>query len=123
MSQAGSQAHAFYRDVASDRRVWGVEDDAGVPAPKASDGKRAMPFWSSRSRVEKIIKTVPAYSAFRPFELTWEEFRDEWLPDLERKGYLIGINWSGPRALGFDLEPASVRNAVEACIQDPHRVR
>jgi hypothetical protein len=101
--------------------VWGIEDDAGVPAPKGGGGKRAMPFWSSRGRVEKIIKTVPAYAAFRPFELTWEEFRDDWLPDLDRDGLLIGVNWSGDRALGFDLEPDTVSKAVEAYIEDPDR--
>jgi Protein of unknown function (DUF2750) len=58
-----------------------------------------MPFWSSRSRVEKIIASVPAYADFRPLRLTLDEFQSGWLDDLERDGLLIGINWSGPNAI------------------------
>ncbi|WP_119304014.1 DUF2750 domain-containing protein [Dongia deserti] len=118
MSQASSQAHAFYKDIATSRHVWGIRDSGGIPAPKGDGGKRVMPFWSSLGRVETIIKTVPAYAGFEPFELNWDEFRDEWLAGLERDGLLVGVNWSGPRAVGFDVEPKSVRLAVEAYIED-----
>lgn len=113
MTQAASQWAAFARDVAKNRRVWTVEDDVGHPAPMTSSGKRAMPFWSSLRRVETIIKKVPAYAGFRPVEVSWEKFRDVWLVDLERDGLLIGVNWSGPRALGYDIEPKDVRTRVE----------
>jgi uncharacterized protein DUF2750 len=93
--------------------VWTIRDDGGFPAPKNSRGVRAQPFWSSLSRVERIIKNVPAYRGFHPVELTWTVFRDEWLPDLEGKGMAVGINWSGEAATGYDLEPRSVREAVE----------
>jgi hypothetical protein len=66
MSQAGSQAHAFYRDVAKNRVLWTCRDDEGVPQPKVPDGGRAQPLWSSLRRVEKIIGTVPAYRVFVP---------------------------------------------------------
>jgi hypothetical protein len=119
MSQAGSQAWAFYREVAKSRVVWTVRDDQGYPAPMTSSGQRAQPFWSSRSRVEKIIATVPAYAIFRPDEISWEDFCAKWVPDFERDGMLVGLNWSGPRAKGFDLEASGVQRAVEALIADP----
>src|SRR6187549_22111 len=98
MSQAGSQAWTFYREVAKSRVDWTVRDDQGYPAPMTSSGQRAQPFWSSSSRVEKIIATVPAYAMFRPDEISWENFCEKWIPDLERAEMLIGVNWSGRRA-------------------------
>jgi hypothetical protein len=51
----------FYRDVASHRVVWTIRDAGGIRRQVAG-GRRAQPFWSTRSRVEKIVKTVPAYA-------------------------------------------------------------
>ncbi len=119
MSQAGAQAWAFYREVAASRRLWTVRDDAGYPAPKTSSGVRAMPFWSSLARAERIIKNVPAYAAFRPDEVSWERFCAYWVPELAGAGELVGLNWSGPRARGFDLAPDRVRQCVQALIDNP----
>jgi len=119
MTQASSQAWAFYREVAQKREAWTLRDAGGFPEPMTSAGKRAMPFWSSRSRVEKIIKTVPAYRGFEPYGLTWQEFCDKWLPDLEKDGVLAGVNWSGAHALGYDIEPSRLKANVEALIDNP----
>jgi hypothetical protein len=91
MGQSASQAHAFYRDVARTRKLWSCRDDVGFPQPKTSFGGRAQPFWSSLSRVQKIIKTVPV-----------------WLPDLKGCGVKVGVNWSGKGAVGYDMEPDDV---------------
>jgi len=113
MSQAASQYAAFARDVAEHGSVWTIRDEGGFPSPKTSDGNRAIPFWSSLSRVERIIATVPAYAGFHPFEITWELFRDNWLPGMERDGLLVGVNWSGPRAVGYDIAPKDVRARID----------
>ncbi|HEY2787522.1 MAG TPA: DUF2750 domain-containing protein [Fimbriiglobus sp.] len=119
MSQAASQAWAFYRDVAKSRVVWTVRDDGGFPAPKTSSGQRAQPFWSSRSRVEKIIKNVPAYADFEPYEITWDDFCEKWVPGMTKDGLLVGVNWSGKRAVGYDIEPERLKQSVEAVIENP----
>lgn len=119
MSQAASQAWAFYREVAKTRVVWTVRDGGGFPAPMTSSGKRAQPFWSSRSRVEKIIKTVAAYSGFEPYEISWKDFCTEWVPDFVRDHLLIGVNWSGEHAVGYDIEPEQLVRSVEATIENP----
>jgi hypothetical protein len=113
MSASAAQAAAFYRDVARTRCVWTVRDAGGHPAPKNSRGIRAQPFWSSRSRVERIIKSVAAYAEMQPVEVAWEEFRDITLKQLAGKGFLVGVNWSGPDATGYDLSPDSVRASIE----------
>jgi hypothetical protein len=118
MSQAGSQYAAFWRDVASHRRVWTLEDEEGYPAPKTSSGKRAMPFWSTLSRIQRIIRTVPAYHGFTPVEMPWEEFRDKWLAEFVEDDLLVGVNWSGPRAVGYDIEPATMLQAGAALVDN-----
>ncbi|MCA2223484.1 DUF2750 domain-containing protein [Nonomuraea sp. NEAU-L178] len=113
MSQSGAQAAAFFRDVASHRTVWTVQDDNGCPTPMMPSGRRSMPFWSSLSRVKKIIKTVPVYGAMEPREIGVDEWVREWLPELKTDGLLIGINWSGARAVGWDFEVDHVLARLE----------
>jgi hypothetical protein len=119
MSQAAAQAWAFYREVAKSRVLWTLRDDGGYPAPKTSSSKRTQPFWSSRARVELIIKTVPAYAGFWPVEVTWPDFCIRWVPGLVRDGLLVGVNWTGERAVGYDIEPAEVLSNVEAVLANP----
>jgi hypothetical protein len=119
MSQAASQAWVFYREVAKARIVWTVRDEGGFPAPMTSSGKRTQPFWSSRSRVERIIKTVPAYSGFEPYEISWEDFCSKLVPDFVKDGLLVGVNWRGKRAVGYDIEPENLVQNVEAVIENP----
>jgi hypothetical protein len=113
MSQSASQWTAFAREIARQRRVWTIRDGSGFPAPRTASGHRAHPFWSSRARAETIIRTVPAYADFLPYELSWEEFRDRWLPGLTGDGMKVGVNWSGPRATGYDLDPSEVLARIE----------
>jgi hypothetical protein len=119
MSQASSQAWAFYREVAKSRVVWTLRVDSGFPAPQTSNGKRAQPFWSSLSRVEQVIATVPAYAGFQPVEVSWIDFCAKWVPGLARDGLLVGVNWSGKTAVGYDLEPEQLQRHVETIIENP----
>lgn len=73
-----------------------------------------MPFWSSRSRAERIIASVEAYAGFEVVEISWQVFQRDWAPGLTRDGLLVGVNWSGPRATGYDLPPAHVVRNVES---------
>jgi hypothetical protein len=65
-------------------------------------------------RVEKIIRNVEAYSEFEPYELSWKEFSEKWVPGLTKDGILVGVNWSGSKATGFDIEPETVKSNVES---------
>jgi hypothetical protein len=78
--------------------------------------KRTQPFWSSLSRAQKLIKTVPAYAGFEPFEISWAEFAGRWVPGLERDEVFVGVNWSGDRATGYDIEARKVKEYVESYI-------
>jgi len=114
MSIASAHAAEFYREVAASGVVWGIKDSGGFPAPIAIEQQRAMPFWSSESHALAVIRNVSAYSGFTPVPIQWEVFCERWVPGLTHDGLLAGINWSGPAASGFDIEPSELRRNVEA---------
>lgn len=72
-----------------------------------------MPFWSSKTRVEKIIKTAAAYASFEPHSITLDDFLNDWIPGLKKDGLLIGVNWSGPKATGYDIAPDEVKASIQ----------
>lgn len=114
MSTYSAQASQFYQEVAESGIVWGIKDSGGFPAPRGSEGARAMPFWSSQSRAQRLIDNVSAYKDFEPVAISWADFCERWVPGLSRDGLLAGINWSGERATGFDIQPFELQENVEA---------
>ena len=119
MSTYSAHATAFYRDVALNKRVWTIKDEGGYPAPLSeNEGKRVQPFWSSKSRVEKIVATVPAYAGFKAVELALDVFLERWIPGLAGDELLVGVNWSGSSAKGFDVEPHAVKEMIEIRIRE-----
>ena len=114
MSIASVQAQKFYQQVTSERRVYTVTQDGEMLIFRAPD-KRIMPFWSSRTRVERIQRLHPKYRAYECHEMTLESFLDVTLSHLEAEGVHVGINWSGPRLVGHDLPAADLRKNLEDC--------
>lgn len=114
MGTSAPQTAAFYDEAVREGSVWAIRDEGGVPAPLSPDGHRTMPFWSLRSRAERVIANVPAYSGFEPLEVSLDDFRSVWLPDLSNSGLRVGPNWSGQAATGYDLEPGWVEQRLAA---------
>jgi hypothetical protein len=114
MTQSSLHYVAFLREVLTSHAVYTVHDTTGIPCPPGDGGIRAMPFWSSASRAEAIIAKVPAYHGMSVRRLDLTEFISKWLPGLQRDGFNAGCNWSGERALGYDIDPASLLNALQA---------
>lgn len=112
MSQSGSQAAAFFRDVCQSRVVWLVRDDDGSPAPLSADGTRSLPFWSTSARAQRAAKIWG--HGLRVESVPLDTWLDRDLPDAAREGYKIGINWSGPRLVGWDFTPREVLNRLAA---------
>lgn len=96
--------------------MWTIQDEGGIPAPQeAHSDQRVMPFWSKQSRAQRIIDTVPAYAGFRAdLRVELDEWFDRWLPGLERDGLLIGVNWTGKGATGYDISPADILRNLTA---------
>jgi hypothetical protein len=108
MSLSGAHKAAFRREAPREGRVYSIRDKAGFPTPRDADGNRALPFWSKSSRAQRVISQVTAYRGFAVVEIDIAEWLDRWLPRLERDGLLIGVNWAGAHATGYDLAAAQV---------------
>lgn len=119
MTTSAAQASAFFRDATRLCSVWTLRDAEGILAPKNGSGHRAMPFWSTRSRVEKAISNVVAYNGFEPVEIPLDDFTGKWLIGLEHDGLRVGLNWSDERATGYDLTPAEVASRLAAASVEP----
>ncbi len=109
MSVAPLHTHAFFDEIRKTGFVWTIRDESGFPTSTTRSNETAMPFWSSLSRARLIIERVPAYRRFTPHRLPLDVFVDRWLAGLETDKLMVGINWSGAAASGFDLAPADVR--------------
>ncbi|MBN9361249.1 MULTISPECIES: DUF2750 domain-containing protein [unclassified Devosia] len=120
MSISAAHSAAFFSEVVASAAVWGIRDNGGFPVPVSADGARTMPFWSTRNRAEQVIQTVPAYAGFQPERVNLAAFVDRWLPGLERDGHLVGINWSGERATGYDMLP---REVIERLKRAPRAIK
>ena len=114
MTTSAAQADAFYREVLASCTVWAIEDSEGFPAPTNSDGHRSMPFWSQQSRAEGVISKVAAYHGLSVVSLPLGEWRERWLPGLKRDDILVGLNWAGSRATGYDSDPDDVEKNLIA---------
>jgi hypothetical protein len=90
MSISAAHAASFYKEVAKEKLIWSIRDAQGFLSPLSESGRRSMPFWSSRSRAELIIKNVSAYGAFEPVCISWSEFIERWVQGLNRPGFVGG---------------------------------
>ncbi len=119
MSLSGAHRAAFRREVAREGRVFSIRDPEGMPAPAGDDGRRAVPFWSKATRAGRVVDQVAAYRGFEVLAVDVDEWLRGWLPRLEQDGMLVGVNWSGARATGYDLAPTQVRQwFVDAPAED-----
>ncbi|BFP56913.1 hypothetical protein SCMC78_67200 [Streptomyces sp. CMC78] len=112
MSQSGAEAAAFFRDVSQNSAVWLVRGDDGSPTHLSADGTRSLPFWSTSSRAQRAAKIWG--HGLRIDSMPLDTWCDHVLPDAARDGLVIGINWSGPRLVGWSFTPDEVVNRLAA---------
>ncbi|MFD3441138.1 DUF2750 domain-containing protein [Streptomyces sp. NPDC058685] len=110
MSQSGSQAAAL--DARQSGVVWFVRDDDGSPAPLSADGTRSLPYWSTSARAQRAAQIWG--HGLRVESMSLGVWRDRDLPEAGLEGYLIGINWSGPRLVGWRFTSMEVLKRLAA---------
>jgi hypothetical protein len=108
MSLSAAHKAAFRREAAREGRVFSIRDAEGFPAPADDAGRRAVPFWSKPTRAQRVVGQVAAYQGFEVVPVPVEDWLAGWLSSLERDGMLVGLNWAGARATGYDMTPAQV---------------
>lgn len=103
MTLSAAQAERFYAEVLCHGEVWAIRDAGGYPAPENEDGRRVMPFWSLRTRADAVINSVDAYKGFIVEAIPLGIWRERWLRGLAKDRLLVGLNWSGTHATGWDV--------------------
>ncbi|WP_443043318.1 DUF2750 domain-containing protein [Streptomyces sp. NBC_00371] len=84
----------------------------GKPDSPSADGTRSLPYWSTTARAQRAAKIWG--HGLRVESMPLDAWRDRDLPDAAREGYMIGINWSGPRLVGWSFTPVEVLNRLAA---------
>ena len=108
MVASAARVAAFRREVPDGGQVWTVLEGGSYIAPHKRDGQRSMPFWSRRSRARRLVSEVVAYQGLAVVAIPLEEWVGDLLPWLAARDVLVGINWGGARAVGYDVSPHRV---------------
>ncbi|SDX36579.1 Protein of unknown function [Amycolatopsis xylanica] len=106
MSQSAAHADAFFRDIARTGVVWQVRDDQGSPSPTDESGARVLPYWSTQARAARAAKVWGG--GLKPASLPLAHWVERELAGIEKDGFLVGLNWSGPGMTGFALTAREV---------------
>lgn len=112
MSVSSAQACKFYEQTVCEGKVFTFESPGGLLVFPIRDVE-VVPFWSSRSRLERIQATMPQYSDYTIQEKSFDEFYNDTLPWLEEQNIHIGVNWSGTRLTGCDLSVSELRTNLD----------
>ncbi|UJF25157.1 DUF2750 domain-containing protein [Suttonella sp. R2A3] len=117
MTTSETRWKAFVKEVARDKIIWTIEKNGLYVTSNNRYGTKCFPWWSSKRRVARQIKQVPAYAGYRPIGFEWSVFINEWVPDLRQAKCLIGVNYARVENVGFDLPMIEVINAVEQAMR------
>jgi hypothetical protein len=100
-----SQVAAFCKDVYQMKLLWTVEfEDGSILQWFEDDGSQVLPFWSSESRVKKVIKLLEDFDGGLPASIELDEFEADWVQDLVDSNIRIGPNWAGEELSGTTFE-------------------
>ncbi|MBZ0173042.1 MAG: DUF2750 domain-containing protein [Phycisphaerales bacterium] len=108
-------ADAFYREVIASGELFAVEHEEDGPLEwHLAGGTHARPFWSSRSRAVRMLDGPLRRRGLVIVPHTWHEFCSTIAPGMRSAGQLVGLNWHGSRARGYNLGPETVMQTVES---------
>jgi hypothetical protein len=68
-------------------------------------------LWSTSFRLRRALTNNPEYGDYTEIKLSWQQFRDEWMPMIERNGELIAMDRVRSRLFAF--KPSVVQTLVE----------
>ncbi|MCB9896188.1 MAG: DUF2750 domain-containing protein [Planctomycetes bacterium] len=117
MSNAGLQWTKFREEVAASKVLYTFAD-RGDWLVFPVRGQGVMPFWSSRSRAQRIRDYHPDnFKGWEIIEIKLDHFLGKVLPGMKKDGLHVGSNWAGKRMVGYDHPPDEVADALQAMLQ------
>ena len=116
MSNAALQWTKFREEVAQHKRVFTFEE-GGDWLVFPVNGQGVMPFWSTRSRAERVRKYHPSkFEGFEILEIGLDHFLNKVLTGMDKDGFHVGVNWAGKRMIGYDILPTEVAESLRAML-------
>lgn len=100
----------FCSDVTHRQRVYAFTDQ-GEPLVCPIGDARVVPFWSSRSRLERIVQALPLYARYQITEFSISEF-ERCLEHCHSNHLQVGVNWVGAGLVGFNVSVETLRAAL-----------
>lgn len=102
------EGSTFFEETVQQKKVWTIANEEGAPIANNDEGESIMPFWSTKTKADKIINIVPAYRNYQVQEIPLEDFLNNWIYRLKKDNLLIGINWCGKGLIGHEMLPNEV---------------
>jgi hypothetical protein len=91
--------------------MWALLDQSGQPVGIQRKGATYRLFWSTQFRLRRALTNHPSYANYVATKVSWQRFRDEWIPEMERNRELASMDWVRNRH--FAVDPSTVRILVE----------
>lgn len=101
MSAASLQYNQFKTECVQEGKVY-TFTKGGEYLVHPVQEREAIPFWSSRMRMEKTQQSSQKYKGYKISEMSLTDFI-EWLPELGTENIQIGANWTGSPLAGYDV--------------------
>ena len=111
MTVSALHANAFYEQAAKGGFLYTFWHEAGFLVFPVG-GNEVIPFWSSRSRIERVQIEHPKYANYSVSEIPIADFLTRMLARFEKEGYRVGVNWSGKNFVGHDVSVADIKRNI-----------
>lgn len=96
----------FVRRVRSTGTLWGLRDHEGwAICPSNEQECDLYVFWSDEAYARQHCKDE--WSSYEPVSITLDSFLENWIPGMERDGFLIGVQFNSDLA-GLEVNPSSL---------------
>jgi hypothetical protein len=106
-----SNYERFIARVREEGTLWGLKDEEGwAICPSNEYDCDVYVFWSNEAYARQHCKDE--WSGYRPAAIELESFLADWLPGMERDGYLVGVEFNSDLA-GLEVEPSALAEDLD----------
>lgn len=96
----------FVARVRESGELWGLEDAEGwAICPSNEYDCEVYVFWSDEADAKQHCKDE--WSGYKPASIELDAFLENWLPGMDRDGYLVGVQFNADMA-GLEVEPGEL---------------
>ena len=105
--------HAVDR-VAETGVLWALHGPQGWCTPVAPDGFEYLPLWPDRALAQLLVDLL--FPGHTPTAITLDEFRGDWIDDLERDNVRVGV-FPDSEGLFWDTGAFALYDAIDEALQ------